>query len=328
MKKDSWDSEFRKKRFYDNQRCKSLKGNIKNDTLSNPISNYLRTNQRVLIIPRSIAIMLDLEKTSNNITDKEAEIFMKQVDTLRKQFGEQKAYICVSTHSSSSTHVKMVLDILNKYRNENIIFGLSFVFGGVYSYKFDNITPMGFLYNKNKVETFIDYYLEDFELNIGWFALIDDSLNEDVYKSFQYSMPMVGLKPSGKKDEYYNNFMYRTTDTDNFSGVIELMDKYIKDIRGMTLDDIAKEQRKMPKHLSSWDLYQLLMNFNLKEVIEYLNSGMADVDDFKNTYKAMMNYPKSILEKYKEDIIKIFLILERSKLLNEQIEDIKKLIFS
>lgn len=322
MKKDSWDSEFRKKRFYENQRRKAL--NEKLEDISS-INSILKSRKKTSI-PRSIAIMLDLEKTCDKITDKEAEIFMKQVDTLRKQFGNESAYICISTHSSTSTHIKMVFDILNKYRNENIGFGTSFIYGGKYSYSFDSVTPMGFLYNSDKIQTFTDHYLHS--LNVGWIALIDDSLNENVYKSFQHSMPMVGLKPSGKKEDIYNNFMYRATDTDNFSGVIELMDKYIKDIRGMTLDDIAEEQKKMTRHLSSWELHQLLINYQFEKVIKYLNSGMADADDFKNTYKTIMEYPKNILGEYRSDIIELLVIIERSKVFSEPVKDIVKLIFS
>lgn len=323
MKKDSWDSEFRKKRFYENQKRKYLEN--KEEDIS-PINSILKSRKKTSI-PRSIAIMLDLDGTCDKITDKEAEIFMKQVDTLRKQFGNQSAYICISTHSSTSTHIKMIFDILNKYRNENIIFGTSFIRGGEYSYSFDKITPMGFLYNSDKIETFADHYLTCLGLNIGWTALIDDSLNEDIYKSFQQVIPMVGLKPSGKKDDIYNNFMYRSTDTDNFSGVIELMDKYIKDIKGMTLDDIAEEQRKMPKHLSSWELYQLLINYQFEEVVKYLNSGMADIDDFKNTYKTIMEYPKNICEEYRSNIIRLLLIIEKSKVVDDCVKDTIKLIF-
>ena len=323
MKKDSWNSEFRKKKFYENQKRKLLKQNNKDNNI---INNYLR-NREPIIIPRSIAIMLDLEGTSNKITDEEAEIFMKQVETLRNQFGNANAYICISTHSSTSTHIKMVFDILNKYRNENIIFGTSFIYGGMYSYEYNSITPVDFRFNVNKVETFIEYYLENYKLNIGWIALIDDSLNEDVHKSYQNIIPMVGLKPSGKKEDYYNNFMYRTTDTDNFSGVIELMDEYIKDIKGMTLDDIIEEQRKMPRHLSSWELYQLLINYQFEEVIKYLNYGMADSDDYKNTYKTIMEYHKNICEEYRGDIINLLLIIEKSKLVEEYVKDTIKLIF-
>ncbi len=253
---------------------------------------------------------------------------MKQVDLLRKQFGNENesAYICISTHSNTSTHIKMVFDILNKYFNDNIGFGPSFIRGGEYSYSFDKVTPMGFLYNSDKIKTFTDHYLAS-PLNVGWCAIIDDSLNESAYKSFQDSIPMVGLKPSGKKEDYYNNFMYRTTDTDNFSGVIELMDEYIKDIKGMTLDDIAEEQRKMPRHLSSWELYQLLINYQFEEVIKYLNSGMADSDDYKNTYKTIMEYPKNIYEEYRSLIINLLLIIEKSKLVEEYVKDTIKLIF-
>lgn len=323
MKKDSWDSEFRKKRFYENQRRKALKENVD----ISPVNYFLR-NRPVPIIPRSIAIMLDLEGTCNKIKDEEAIIFMKQVDTIRKQFGNQKAYICISTHSSSSKEIKRVFDILNKYKSDDIILNTSFAFGGVYEYKYDSVTPMGFRFNANKGQTFTDYYLNDRNLNIGWFAVIDDRLSKDIYKSYQRLIPMVGLKPSGKKDEYYNNFMYRTTDTDNFSGVIELMQKYIEDIKGMNLDEVLDEQEKMKRHLSSWELNELIRNCQFRSIIEYLNSGMADEFDFKNTYVTLMLfYQKGLGRQYDDYITELLKILEENRALERTIDDTKKLLF-
>lgn len=323
MKKDSWDSQFRKKRFYENQRRKALKENFD----ISPVNCFLR-DRTVPIIPRSIAIMLDLEGTCNKIKDEEARLFLKQVDTIRKQFGNQKAYICISTHSSSSKDIKRVFDILNKYISDDIILNISFVFGGVYDYKYDSVTPMGFCFNAKKVQTFTDYYLNDRNLNIGWFAVIDDKLSEDIYKSYQRLIPMVGLKPSGKKDEYYNNFMYRTTDTDNFSGVIELMQKYIEDIKGMNLDKVLDEQEKMKRHLSSWELNELIRNCQFRSIIEYLNSGMADEFDFKNTYVTLMLfYQKGLGRQYDDYITELLKILEENRALERTIDDTKKLLF-
>lgn len=53
MKKDSWDSEFRKKRFYENQKRKYLEN--KEEDIS-PINSILKSRKKTSI-PRSIAIM-------------------------------------------------------------------------------------------------------------------------------------------------------------------------------------------------------------------------------------------------------------------------------
>lgn len=324
MKKDSWDSEFRKKRFYENQRRKALKENF--EDISSV--NHFLIDIPVPIIPRSIAIMLDLEGTCDKIKDEEAKIFLKQVDTIRRQFGEEKAYICISTQSSSSKEIKRVFDILNNYKNDDVILDTSFILGGVYDYRYDSVTPMGFCFNANKIQTFKDYYLNDRNLNIGWVAIIDDSLSVDVYKYYQRLIPMVGLKPRGKKDDYYNNFMYRTTDTDNFLGVIELMQKYINDIKGMTLFDILDEQEEMKRHLSSWELHELIRNCQFRSIIEYLNSGMTDESDFKDIYATLMlYYQKGLGKQYDDYVTELLKILEENNAIDRTIEDTKKLLF-
>lgn len=318
-----YDSEFRKRRIEENRKRKALKQSF---------SCFLPCESgkiEPIVISRSIAIMLDLEGTCNKIKDEEAKIFLKQVDAIRKQFGNQKAYICISTHSSSTKEIKRVYDILNNYKSDDIILDTSFVFGGVYDYKYDSVTPMGFCFNANKVQTFIDYYLNNSSLNIGWFAVIDDRLSEDFYKSYQRFIPMVGLKPSGKKDEYYNNFMYRTTDTDNFLGVIDLMERYINDIKGMTLFDILDEQEEMQRHLSSWDLHELIRNCQFGSIIEYLNSGMADEFDFKDTYVTLMLfYQEGLGKQYDDYITELLKILDENSALDRTVEDVRKLIFS
>lgn len=324
MKRDSWNSEFRKKRFYENQRRKALKESPESIL---PFKSFLKSEP--FIIPRSIAIMLDLQGTCDKIHDEEAKIFMRQVDTIRKQFGDQKAYICISTGSISSTQIKRVFDILSKYKNDNIVLGTSFIHGGIYDYKYDSVTPMGFQFNMNKIQTFTEYYLNDENLNIGWFALIDDFLSEDVYKSFQSNKAMVGLRPSQNIVSKYNNFMYRTTCTENFLGVIELMEKYINDIDGMTLLDILDEQEEMQRHLSSWELHELIRNCDFGRVIAYLNSGMTDEDDFKDTYaNLMLYYQKGLGRQYDGYITELLKILEKRGVLDKPIEDARKLIFS
>ena len=104
-KRDSWDSEFRKQRFYYNREKKALKKYF-DQMNSSSFASVLHTPR---VKPKkSIAIMLDLDGTSNWIDDSTAEVFMKQVETLRKNFGEGKAFICISTHAHGSEAIKKV----------------------------------------------------------------------------------------------------------------------------------------------------------------------------------------------------------------------------
>lgn len=327
MKKDSWDSEFRKKRFYENQRIKAEKKY--NQQMNNdPFNSILSHKPRVL--PHSIAIMMDLDGTCNHINDETAEKFISQVEALRQQFGGEKAYICISTHSSSARHIKQVFDYLAKYKNDDIILSNSFFYGGVYLYDYDEERYQGFGFNSNKVETFSKTYLENFALNIGWFAIIDDTLSDSVFKPYQEDKAMVGLRPGYDGSSKYDNFMYRSTATKNFEGVVELMDKYIEDIKDMSIYDIMDTQRKMQRHLSCWEVSELLRNYQFAKIVTYLNSGLADKDDFRDVYTRlymMSQYENDkVCGPYRDYVEEILKILDNNGYLNNPIEEEKKML--
>ncbi len=325
MKKDSWDSQYRKKRFYEKQAIKALKKENQAFEKDSFIS-VLRSEPKV--IPKSIAIMLDLDGTSNWMNESSAEIFMKQIDLLRKRFGNQKAYICISTHSSTPNNIKKVLDELNKFATDGIILGYSFYYGGLYDYQTDVSYYRSVPFNLNKIETFSDFYLNDENLNIGWFAIADDSLTGDVIKEYQYSKPMVGLKPVhySKKD---NNFMFRSTDTDNIMGVIELLDDYIKDTQDMDYDDVLEKQRKMVIYISPWECNKLIQKRQFDILFKYLQSDIASKEDCKGIYNWLVNENSltPFESMYQSYIVKILGILSEKGAFDESIEDVKKLFF-
>lgn len=327
-KKDSWTSEFRKKRFYYNREKKLLKRDLecfKNEQESFP--SVLKSSR--VSVPKSIAIMLDLDGTSNWIEDDTAEIFMKQVDTLRKQFGDAKAFICISTHAHGPEPIKRVLDKLAPFAHDNIILGNSFYYGGVYEYPIDTSYTMGGLFNMNKIKTFYDYYLNSEHLNIGWFAIIDDGITDSVFKTFQHEKPMVVMKPSCSSISKYNNFMHRETCTDNFYGVIELMDGYIKDVKGMDLWDVLDKQQSMLRHLSNLEINDLIRNRRFYELLTYLKSGETDKEDFKNTYVCLLMESDiepfgEYYESYIEEILKV---LSENGAFDQTVSYVKSLMF-
>ncbi|MDE6292530.1 MAG: hypothetical protein K2L98_02485, partial [Bacilli bacterium] len=284
-KRDSWDSEFRKRKFYKNQELKALKKYLMGGNPYDPIRILKSTP---LIIPKSIAIMLDLDGTSNRIDSTTAELFMKQVDTLRIQFGGEKAYICISTHAHGYEKIKYVMDELNAFAKEGIVLSRSFYYGGMYDYVTDSSFPMGIPFNMNKVETFQKTYIDNEDLNVGWFALIDDGIAENVFKSYQFEKAMVALRPGRVSPPKYNNFMYRSTSTDNFDGVVELMDEYIKDVKDMTRFDIIDKQIDMVTHLSSFEIHELIRERKFNRLIRYLKSDKTDEDDFECTYSYLI----------------------------------------
>ena len=324
-KRDSWDSEFRKKRFYENQERKALKKYLNNENAFNPM-RVLKA--KPFIIPKSIAIMLDLDGTSNRIDSTTAELFMKQVDALRIQFGEEKAYICISTHAHGYEPIKRVMDELNAFATEGIILSRSFYYGGMYDYVTDSSFPMGIPFNMNKVETFQKTYIDNEDLNIGWFALIDDGIAENVFKSYQFEKAMVALKPGHVAPPKYNNFMYRYTSTDNFAGVVELMDEYIKDVKDMTCFDIIDKQMDMVRHLSSFEIHELIRERKFNSLIRYLKSDKTDEDDFECTYSYLiMESSREPFGKYYEGIIEEILnVLAEKEAFNISVEEAKTLM--
>lgn len=324
-RKDSWTSEYRKKKFYETRERKALKKYLNNENAFNPM-RVLKTTP--FIIPKSIAIMLDLDGTSNRIDVTTAELFMNQVDALRKQFGEEKAYICISTHAHGYEPIKRVMDELNAFAKEGIVLSRSFYYGGMYDYYTDLNFPMGIPFNMNKIETFQKTYIDNEDLNVGWFALIDDGIAADVFKSYQFEKAMVALKPGQVSPPKYNNFMYRSTSTDNFDGVVELMDEYIKDVKDMTRFDIIDKQIAMVTHLSSFEIRTLIRERKFNRLIRYLKSDKTDEDDFECTYNYLIM--ESSIEPfgkcYESIIEEILNILAEKEAFNISVEEAKTLM--
>lgn len=238
--------------------------------------------------PQSIAIMLDSHGTSDMITETSAEILINLIDTLRKQFGGQKAYICISSHNQKSEQIKKILDELAKFTNEDILLGPSFFYGGRYDYNTNTEYNMGAFFNSNKIKTFQEYYLKNAEFNIGWIALIDDSISYNTHKCYKDYLPMVAIKPSQKSYNPYANFMHRESVIDNIFGVNELLEEYIKDIKGMSLANILAKQRELVSHLSEFEIQTLIKKRDFKTLYEYLQSEVSDEDIFKNIYELLV----------------------------------------
>lgn len=279
--------------------------------------------------PQSIAIMLDFHGTSDMITESSAEIFINLIDTLRKQFGGQKAYICISSHNQKSEQIKKILDELVKFTNKDIILGTSFFYGGRYDYNTNTEYNMGAFFNSNKVKTFQEYYLKNAEFNIGWIALIDDSISYNTHKCYKDYLPMVAIKPSQKSYNPYANFMHRESVVDNIYGVIELLEEYIKDIKGMSLADILAKQREVVSHLSEFEIQTLIKKCDFKTLYEYLQSEVSDEDIFKNIYELLVKEnledPFELTDKFYID--KTFNLLKSGVSFREKIIEAKSLAY-
>lgn len=118
--RDSWNSQYRKRRFYERQE-------LKQEILKDSDDNCAH-------IPKTIAVMLDLDGTTDFIDDEKAKLFMKQLEIIRRKFGAKLATISISTHYRDSSRMKDTLDILARNLSKNIKLGISFYYGGIYDY--------------------------------------------------------------------------------------------------------------------------------------------------------------------------------------------------
>lgn len=242
MKKQyGWVSEYQRKKFLERQKLQQEKKSL----------GYLEYDDGFKS-PKTIAVMLDLDGTCDFIDDEKAQIFISQIDLLRKKFGAKLATISISTHYDSSDRMQKVLEILSRNLSEHIKIGLNFFYGGIYDYEKnkDNMQEYGF--NQNKVKTFDSYYVNCLGMNNQWFAIIDDTIPHDTYTKYQNTHSMLVCRPSQQDENSIskNNFMSISSLTNGFDGVIEILDCYIKSIKHLSPTQIMETQRNMITHLS------------------------------------------------------------------------------
>lgn len=281
--KESWGSLYRKKKFYERQKLKKEKEDLEKygeDVFSREyrrslfeVSLFKKTNQ--------IAVMLDLEGTSEKINEETAEVFVKQLEFIREKFEAEEATISLSTHYPDSSKMQNVLTILSRHTTNTVKIGLNFFFGGIYEFdeKKEDLQEPGF--NSNKVSTFETFYIRDFEIENTWFAIIDDEISEDIYKEYQNEHPMLLLRPSQIDDSLNGNFMCYETKTKDFDGVIEGLNAYIETIKNLSPKQILQAQRNMVSHLSAWEVKNKVINGEFSFLERYFSEGYADEDDYR-----------------------------------------------
>lgn len=273
-KKYGWESEYRRKKFLERHNSK----NDKSQYNINHIDNELE-------IPKTIAIMLDLDGTSDFINDATAKKFINQLNTLRIKFGATEATICISTHYSDPNKMIEVIDILSRNLNKQTKIGINFFYGGKYDYDKKESIPEDYSFNRDKVKTFYSYYVSAFGKDNKWFAIIDDNIPQDTYIQFQNSHPMLVCRPSQRNEKSIskNNFMSISTTTKGFDGVIEVLDLYINSIKNLSALKIMETQQNMITHLSSTELIDKIRNRDYAFLERYFREGFADESDYNDT---------------------------------------------
>lgn len=320
MKKQyGWVSEYRRKKFFEGQKLRKEKELLKSLDIDNDIK-----------IPKTIAIMLDLDGTCDSINDEKAKIFIAQLDILRKKFGAKLATISISTHYANSDRMQEVLEILSRNLSNYIKIGINFFYGGIYDYDKNEEIPQGYSFNRDKVKTFDDYYVNSIGPNNQWFAIIDDSISDDTYSKYKNSHPMLVCRPSQKDEDSLskNNFMSISTTTKGIDGVIEILDLYIESIRYLSPIQIIETQRNMITHLSSWDLIEKIRNRDYIFLERYFKEGFADEADYRDSLNWLI-YTNSDQNPSKNELIylrEIFeLMVQHFREINEK-ENIEKVL--
>lgn len=233
---------------------------------------------------KTIAVLLDLDGTSDFINDEKAKMFIHKLEFIRQKFGADVGTISISTHFSDSSKMYDTLEVLSRNLNENIRIGLNFYYSGIYDfYKKAEIHQLsGF--NRSKVDTFDEFYVHNSEFENMWFSLIDDGLSDDIYKNYQNVHPMFLCRPSQRENKIkYNCFMNISTVTKGFDGVLECFDKYIESIKELSLDGILEKQKDMLVHLPSYDLNDKTWNRDYQFLTRYFSEGFADESDYVDT---------------------------------------------
>lgn len=232
-------------------------------------------------LPKTISVLLDIEGTCDFIDDDKAQVFMQQLNYIRKKFCASYATISLSTHFNNVVAMKEVLDVLARNLSNNIEIGMSFYLGGMYDYKNDQVIPISREFNRDKVKTFANYYIDTNEFDNKWFAIIDDNMSDDVYKKYKDKHPMLLAKPSQREESVVkNNFMRIGTVTKGFDGVIEILDSYKKSTDGLSSHKILETQKEMICHLSSWELSEKIQKEEFQFVEKYFSLGLADEGDY------------------------------------------------
>lgn len=277
----------------------------------------------------AIAVMLDIQGTCDGIDDNQVDLFMKQLDFLRKKFEADICYISISTHYRESADIRHILDILSPRLIKGIKIGLNFFKGGTYNFEDDDIAWKDYMFNSNKLKTFEERYKDNEILDTKWMAAIDDSFSDDLFGYYKEKYPLLIGRPSQRSyKSYKDNFMSLGTETNGFMGVLEIFDRYIKSIKDMKPEEIFEHQKNMMYHLSGSELGNLIRERKFSYVGDYLESGYADETDYVETLR-WIGFTLSHEEASKEELLilkRIFAILNNKFIQNADQNSISKLV--
>lgn len=283
MKKKTWKSEYQRKKFMNRKTIEKL-------------------NNRQ---ERIIAIMLDLQGTLDNMTDETAEIFMEQLTKLKTKFSAHKVLINISTHTDlPSSTLDKYMTILNRHLKPNIILDDATYLFGTYNFYTKECQPLlNKQNNYNKTEIFENRYLGNPKYDIVWFGIVDDALNPNYFRKFQYHRPMAEFIPSlsNEDNKKYDNLMSISTFTKGFLGVIECFDTYLNSIKDIPSHSLEQAQKAILPYLDKSDITTLFYNRRYNDILASLIANKIDVKDYEDIMREL-NLTLSMVEVTEEEL--------------------------
>lgn len=271
-----WTSEYRRKKFEERYKKRPI-----------PLVEEHRLEPPC--ISKTIAVMLDIEGTCDGIDDETARLFVRSLEVIRKKFGARYGTISISTHANNTREMKKILEILSRNLVGCIKIGTCFFYGGFYGYETDRETIVSPHFNLDKVATFATNYVNTLGNTNAWCAIIDDGISDYDINRFDRKRPFLIAKPSGdERDVEKNSFNRIASTTKGFKGVIEILSTYLKNIEGMTPDEVKRAQEEAISHLSSYDLTTKVLKRDYAFLKRYFEGGYADEDDYRDVLDWMI----------------------------------------
>lgn len=210
-----------------------------------------------------IAIMLDVQGTLDGMNEKNASLFMDQLDILIRKFLVDKAIISISSHVYTTEPIKKYADIIKKVLRPGIELGKCYYMSGIYNPNSDETIEKGFGYNIDKTFRFSEEYLSrNSKFETCFFAVVDDMVSKNIINQYVNMVPMILSRPSQKSDKYLqeDSFMCYNTNKEGFDGVVETFNQYLLNIKNLNRDEIFEQQRKICSMESSSHSLDLSQN--------------------------------------------------------------------
>lgn len=255
----------------------------------------------------AIAVMLDIQGTLDNIDDQKANLFIKQLHTLRMKYGTEKIIINLSSNIHSERGLIPFLEILQRNLLPNIILDDATYLFGTYNYESGYKNEIGWGYNLKKIDLFEAKYLDRSEYDIIGLGIIDDRADPSYIEKHKDNRPVFTIRPSQKDKESlkYDNLMCYSTETFGFDGVLECLDTYLKRLKDVPADKVVEEQQKELMHLGALEVRTLCIKKKFDLLYRFIKENKLDEEDYERVAREL-NYliKEKNIEKNELNILK------------------------